>query len=286
MSHSTSSTMASDQKVALLDHIIVLVPHAELKDPPKSLTDNFNITNGGRHADGKTENKLIVFKDGSYIELISFINDLPENRAGHWWGSKPYGIVDWAFTNQIDYKSNYEALISRLADTQRGSPGAYSYATPQLGGRIRPDGVKLEWAVTFPTKKEGEDTETTRPSNLPFYCHDITPRDNRVNGETEHPCGAVGIREVLALVDDVQNDAFAGLIRASVNSDDKEQINRSGVLVGTPHGAPSVISFIIPTTDAEKDEARLHKFVLKELKFDHGSSDISTGITFSYPFQA
>jgi hypothetical protein len=52
--------MASDQKVALLDHIIVLVPHAELKDPPKSLTNNFNITNGGRHADGKTENKLIV----------------------------------------------------------------------------------------------------------------------------------------------------------------------------------------------------------------------------------
>lgn len=278
--------MASDHKVALLDHIIVLVPHAELKDPPKGLTDNFNITNGGKHADGKTENKLIVFKDGSYIELISFIDDLPENRADHWWGSKPYGIIDWAFTNQVDYKSNYEALVSRLADAQKGSSGAYSYAPPRLGGRIRPDGVKLEWAVTFPTNKEGTDAETTRPSNLPFYCHDITPRENRVNGETEHPCGAVGIREVLALVDSAQTGVFAGLTRAAVNSDNIEQSNKSGISVGTPHGAPSVISFVIPTTDAEEEEARLHKFVLKELKFNHGSSDVSDGITFSYPFQA
>ncbi|KAK6506066.1 hypothetical protein TWF506_010990 [Arthrobotrys conoides] len=278
--------MASDQKVALLDHIIVLVPHAELRDPPKSLTDNFNITNGGKHADGKTENKLIVFQDGTYIELISFINDLPENRADHWWGSKPYGIVDWAFTNKINYESNYEALISRLADAQGGSSGAYSYAPPRLGGRIRPDGVELEWAVTFPTNKDGKDTETTRPSNLPFYCHDITPRENRVNGEIEHPCGAVGIREVLALVDDVKIGSFDSLIRAAVNSDIEERSTSSGVSVGTPHGAPSVISLVPPTTDVEEEEARLHKFVLKELKFDYGSSDVSAGITFSYPFPA
>ncbi|KAK6332048.1 hypothetical protein TWF718_002583 [Orbilia javanica] len=278
--------MASDQKVALLDHIIVLVPHPELKDPPKWLTDNFNITNGGRHADGKTENKLIVFKDGSYIELISFIDDLPENRADHWWGSKPYGIIDWAFTNQVDYESNYEALISRLADAQKGSSGTYSYAPPQLGGRIRPDGVRLEWAVTFPTNKEGTDTETTRPSNLPFYCHDITPRGNRVNGETEHPCGAVGIREVLALADDAKTGVFASLIRAAVDSDSREQSNGNGILVGTPYGAPGSISFITPVTDAEKEEARLHGFVLKELKFNYGQDNGLGGVIFKYPFQA
>lgn len=40
---------------------------------------------GGKHADGKTENKLILFRDGTYLELIAFVNDDPEKRKGHWW---------------------------------------------------------------------------------------------------------------------------------------------------------------------------------------------------------
>ncbi|KAK6524894.1 hypothetical protein TWF281_011791 [Arthrobotrys megalospora] len=275
--------MASDQEVALLDHIIVLVPHSELKDPPKRLTDNFNITDGGKHADGKTENKLIVFQDGTYIELISFIDDLREHQDDHWWGYKPYGIVDWAVTNKADYKANYDSLIGRLADAQSDSSGAFSYAPPQTGGRTRPDGVRLEWAVTFPTRRIDAEI-TTRPPNLPFYCHDITPRENRVNGETGHPCGAVGIREVLALVDETRIENFARYIGAAVNSGSIEQSSDGGITVGTPHGALGVISFVTPTTDAEKEEAHERKFVLKELKFDFGSNEASKGVVFSYPF--
>lgn len=37
-----------------------------------------------RHGDNKTENKLIIFADGSYIELIAFIDDDPGLREGHW----------------------------------------------------------------------------------------------------------------------------------------------------------------------------------------------------------
>jgi hypothetical protein len=37
-----------------------------------------------RHGDNKTENKLIIFADGSYIELIAFIDDDPKLRDGHW----------------------------------------------------------------------------------------------------------------------------------------------------------------------------------------------------------
>lgn len=42
--------------------------------------------------------KLIVFQDGSYLELIAFIDDDPKHRVGHWWGDKGWGIIDFAFT--------------------------------------------------------------------------------------------------------------------------------------------------------------------------------------------
>lgn len=74
--------MASPQ--LSLDHIIVLVPYATLRSPPAWITENFTLAPGGRHADGKTENRLICFQDGSYLELIAFVGDDPKLREGHW----------------------------------------------------------------------------------------------------------------------------------------------------------------------------------------------------------
>ncbi|OCL03243.1 hypothetical protein AOQ84DRAFT_392409, partial [Glonium stellatum] len=74
-----------------LDHIVILLPHADLLNPPAWLTKHFTISPGGRHADNRTENKLILFQDGSYIELIAFIDDDPARRAGHWWGDASPG---------------------------------------------------------------------------------------------------------------------------------------------------------------------------------------------------
>jgi hypothetical protein len=56
---------------ALLDHIIVLLPHEDLQNPPAWLADNFSLTDGGRHADGKTENKLIVRHESSKRYLVT-----------------------------------------------------------------------------------------------------------------------------------------------------------------------------------------------------------------------
>jgi hypothetical protein len=66
-----------------LDHIIILVSYQELQSLPAWIPKNFTVTPGGRHADGKTENKLICFEDGSYIEFIAFINNDPKMREGH-----------------------------------------------------------------------------------------------------------------------------------------------------------------------------------------------------------
>jgi hypothetical protein len=68
-------------------HIIILVPYELLTSPPSWLTSAFTVSPGGRHADNRTENRLILLADGSYIELIAFINDDPALREGHWWVS-------------------------------------------------------------------------------------------------------------------------------------------------------------------------------------------------------
>ena len=50
-----------------------------------------------------------------------------------------------------------------------------SYQGPQAGGRIRPDGARLEWQLGIPTSND-----------LPFLCGDITPRGLRVRETDEH----------------------------------------------------------------------------------------------------
>jgi hypothetical protein len=196
-----------------LDHFVILVPYKYLADPPAWLKDNFTISPGGRHADGKTENRLILFQDGTYLEIIAFIDDDPEKRKGHWW-DKPYGIVDFALTTKDDF--DYAGLLRHLKDSGSG----ISYAEPKAGGRLRPDGVELKWKVTFPLGAErGE---------VPFWCHDVTPRERRVPGDksnTAHPSKVVGVTGVTVSVSSSKAEKIRQALRAiterSANNDGK-----------------------------------------------------------------
>ncbi|KAH6679590.1 glyoxalase-like domain-containing protein [Halenospora varia] len=179
-----------------LDHIIVLVPPKYLTSAPTWLTKNFTLTPGGRHADGITENKLICFADGCYIELIAFVSPppSPDSRKNHWWGAKKENsIIDFAFTSRDTSSAgeNWEHVQKRLKE--KGLEGV-GYQKPVKGGRKRPDGVQVDWEVTFPVVAPESAYER---GELPFFCHDVTERGLRVPlGEenTTHPCGAYGVR--------------------------------------------------------------------------------------------
>jgi hypothetical protein len=86
--------------MVLLDHIVILVPHSFLTSPPAWFTNVFVPYPGGRHADGLTENTLVLFPDGSYIEFIAFVPGVdPGKREKHKWGRKAeFSVVDWALT--------------------------------------------------------------------------------------------------------------------------------------------------------------------------------------------
>ncbi|KAH8599346.1 glyoxalase-like domain-containing protein [Bisporella sp. PMI_857] len=191
----------ADRSLAI-DHIIILVPYDSLNHPPQWITSNFTITPGGRHADGRTENRLICFKDGSYFELIAFINDDPKLRKGHWW-DKPFGIVDFAFTTADGAEKNFTELQERLKAIEGCD---VRYEKPREGGRRRDDGQELKWHVTFPDVTQGH----TR-GELPFFCHDITSRSLRVpfsEESTTHPTSAYGIRDLTVFLSEERVDAL------------------------------------------------------------------------------
>ncbi|KAI1497999.1 glyoxalase-like domain-containing protein [Biscogniauxia marginata] len=191
----------------LLDHVVILVPHSFLTSPPAWFADGelFHFYPGGRHTDGRTENTLVLLPDGSYLEFIAFAPGLdPRERASHRWGRGAEGsVIDWAVTL---HEKTFQDFRARVRDARTG----IAYADLARGGRARPDGAELKWAVAAaerapdPTASGGTDAPPAllEPGTVPFWCLDVTDRDLRVpyRGEAarrrRHPSGAVGVATV------------------------------------------------------------------------------------------
>jgi catechol 2,3-dioxygenase-like lactoylglutathione lyase family enzyme len=166
-----------------LDHLVILV-----RDLEQAIAHfdslGFTVQQGGTHADGATHNALIGFADGSYFELIAFLKDAPQHRWWDTWQRHGEGWVDFALLPE-------SVAATFGAARERG----LHYAGPIDGGRVRPDGARLEWQIgTAPAR------------DLPFLCADITPRDLRVApGEVRtHRNGVNGVSGVTIAVRDLQ----------------------------------------------------------------------------------
>jgi hypothetical protein len=73
----------------------------------------FAVTPGGEHADGLTRNALIPFDDGSYFELVSFLD--PEDPTYNVWGWRGFlprgGLIDYCIASD-DLESDVRRLES------------------------------------------------------------------------------------------------------------------------------------------------------------------------------
>ena len=167
-----------------LDHVVILVP--DLHKAMNDYTDlGFTVLPGGAHADGLTENALIAFADGSYLELIAF-NDPGTPQLHRWWRfvATGGGLIDYALGC-----TGLQPHIDVLADKQLAFDG------PHPNGRQRPDGTSLRWLGAFAPPASG----------LPFLIEDLTPRDLRVASgtATDHANGARGVCRVVVGVTDL-----------------------------------------------------------------------------------
>ncbi|KAJ5198537.1 uncharacterized protein N7498_007654 [Penicillium cinerascens] len=178
----------------ILDHFVILVSHKDLLGLSNHIGDQFILAPGGNHAGGFTTNKLILLADGSYLEFIAFFDDVdPDIRRNHRWGNEKEGtIIDWAFT--LPSESDFAAVQQRLKTADTG----VSYTDPIPGGRTKPDGTILKWAICIPNDAQGD---AAPPGSIPFWCLDRTPRARRVPYQvephlTQHPSGVLGVSSV------------------------------------------------------------------------------------------
>ncbi|KAL7943385.1 glyoxalase-like domain-containing protein [Trichoderma barbatum] len=217
-----------------LDHIVILVSASDLLQLPDRLKGSFVISPGGTHAGGQTFNKLILFEDGVYIELIAFAEGIsPEERAKHRWGrQRENTIVDWAYT--LPHESGFGAVQQRVQYANAG----LAYKDPVAGGRTRPDGVVLKWAIGAPQYANGDEPE---PGILPFWCLDRTPRSNRVpyegdGSQTRHPSGARGVSRVRLNVPQEQLSSLQSVYNA-IHDVDNSARGESEWLFSTPNSS-------------------------------------------------
>jgi xanthine/CO dehydrogenase XdhC/CoxF family maturation factor len=160
-----------------LDHLVILVGNLD-----RAVRDyaglGFSVTPGGEHADGLTHNALIPFRDGSYLELVAFVD--PEDPRDNVWGWRPFlssggGLIDYCVASD-----------DLLDDSRRLEERRLGVDGPTDGGRRLPDGTEIRWRVAR-IRQDGR--------LLPFLIEDVTPRSLRVPGgpRAEHPNGATGI---------------------------------------------------------------------------------------------
>ena len=183
-----------------LDHLVVLVSDLELAVRDyESL--GFAATPGGEHADGLTHNALIPFRDGSYLELVAFLN--PDDPRDNVWGWRPFlssggGLIDYCAASD-----DLGAEVRRLEDL------GFDVEGPTDGGRRLPDGTEIRWR-TARVRQDGR--------AMPFLIEDLTPRSLRVpdGPPAEHPNGAAGISGLEVAVTDAVAAArsFAALTQA------------------------------------------------------------------------
>jgi catechol 2,3-dioxygenase-like lactoylglutathione lyase family enzyme len=167
-----------------IDHIVIVV------DDLDSAVDGysrlgFSVVRGGRHQGIGTHNALIAFADGTYLELIAFLE--PISLPPHPWYralQKGGGITDFCVqTSELE------------ADTAAFRTAGAVVANPFHMGRERPDGYQLKWALAT---IEGE-----QQGLIPFFIRDETPRDERVPKQRSHSNGVSGIRALALALDEV-----------------------------------------------------------------------------------
>ena len=201
-----------------IDHVVIAA-----NDLDQTVTDftaaGFTVVPGGTHANGETHNALVAFADGSYFELIAWLDPASSTRTA--WLERlesGEGFVDFALRS-----ADLHEEVQRLRTEGLDAPD------PAPGGRTRPDGQRVEWLnLRF--------DDVTHPW-LPFYCHSTNERSLRVpsGADASHANGASGIASITIGVSDL-------------GAAERDFAIVSGIEYGAPGEASDHPEFAIGTT--------------------------------------
>ena len=205
-----------------IDHLVIVVP--ELDAAIGSYRGlGFTVTPGGRHPIG-THNALIGLADGSYIELIAFV----EPNAQHRWYRRLQqggGLIDFCMQTG-DLRGDVAAF--RDAGVKIAEPWPLS--------RVQPDGYTLSWVLSIPEE---------HPGVAPFLIEDETPREERLPRATTHANGATGIGVVTVAVPDAAcvRRWYERVPGTAVSPLERDDLLAAGARVAI---GPHVLDFVTP----------------------------------------
>ncbi|MEM5342164.1 VOC family protein [Paraburkholderia azotifigens] len=194
-----------------LDHVVIAV--RDLDDASRTYRKlGFNVVAGGVHGHAPTRNALIVFSDGSFMELIEWTARSPGDAWQRTLEAHGEGLVDFALTTQ---DLNDVFARARSNGIEMGGPIA--------GSRTTPEGVVLQWQTGRPASRE-----------LPFVCLDITARAERVpTGDVRiHPNGVTGVIAVVVAVVDAYTSLDRYLGAFDIHEGSRFDLTEMGVRVG------------------------------------------------------
>lgn len=258
------------------DHIVLLVDSLFFENLPAWVTDNFAVTPGGYHAGQPSRNKLVIFADGTYLEFFNWYDKPPsldaESLPMRFWGPKPPGLIDFAIT---DTTHSAEESVNTVNDRLSSSPDkdaglGIKFGRPIPGLRKKADGVEIKWKVTRPEFSQGESTPGDElfadgRIDVPFFCHDITPRTDRVASldeqKTTHPCGAIGIAACEILVPAHLLTHYARVYSQILGSEREPAPagqNSYTLHLGVPQGS-ACSRVVVRAAETERDIQRMQK---------------------------
>ncbi len=185
-----------------IDHIVIAA--RELDSAMESYRRlGFSVVAGGAHPYG-SHNALIGFEDGSYIELLGFYEESP---AHPWWDllhERGGGLIDFCLATD-DIRADLAAFR------------AQGVAAGDLtdGRRRRPDGYEVKWI----NNKVGGEFQGL----MPFIIEDVTPRAQRLPGETTQANGVTGIHCLSLATEDAGR--YAAIMGAVLGQDGQASID-------------------------------------------------------------
>ncbi|RDW70698.1 uncharacterized protein DSM5745_08209 [Aspergillus mulundensis] len=272
----------SSQQV-YIDHLLLQFSQEQFDPLPSWILDNFTVVDGGVHTGGLSRNKLIVFKDGTYLELYSWITK-PDD-----WRNRLPGDFALTALDPISAEASRERIVKALKSEPGDGNIGVTYLPPREGGRKNAEGVDIQWKIV---KARYTQAESTPPdefyprgrTDAPFFCHDLTPRKHRVTFDqpsvTQHPSGTTGIDRIEVLVPKDRFRAYTDLYTSIVGASPQETESRAEFKLSAPGVQSFSGSLHIRPAATEADEQFLGE---KGVGISALVLRSETGAPFSFP---
>ena len=194
-----------------IDHAVIVVDNlTEARE--RFAAAGFSVVAGGEHGGNDTENALVPFEDGSYLELFAPVNPAMATEMKALVASGTFdaamqqeNAMDSRFMRHLadgpgpeDFALSSPGLNLSAAQADAGQQGII-LAGPIPMSRTRPDGIDVKWHVDVPVSGD--------TAAVPFLIADDTPRSYRVPGGADamQPNNVTGIKRIVIRTQDQEN---------------------------------------------------------------------------------